>query len=407
MMLLGAITMLGIKGDIASFKSGRNLYFDLDFAEGGMARAMMKNDELLAGARRLGATTELEALLKRTDLPADVAHRLNAELSDALTHNRIIEPGLGLMMKRMPGDASVAQLEQALADLRKANRLAHSGVLGDAGKIAIGEAGGKLSVRMVLTDEELFKRAKALGTDNTLEKALARKDFDEELRAQIRREISTAMATGQIDGEGLAKIIGNLKKASSPLQAREALAELLHGNRIGEAGLGAGGKVILGAKAGREYTVGARKVTVDPVPDADVLYPGADGMTHLEEVKNTVSALRQKLAEKPQQLENMQAWARAEPATRRIGVVIESDAGWSDLLRPLSGTDKTAGLKRLSTTGTPLRIAGRDLSPKQLDALWDAIERKAKELKMYPPTKDFFAKMPTLADAEKFLGISL
>lgn len=406
MLLLGGITMLGLKGDIASFKSGRNLYFDPDFAEGGMARAMLKNDELLTGARRLSPTTELDALLARKDLPESLAHRMNAELSDALAHGRIPDPDLKRVLDKMPANATTAQLEAVLADLRRANRLVHAGVLGEGGKVLIDDVGGKLRVRVLLTDAELAKRGKALGTDTNVEVALARTDFDETFKAQVRRELSTAMATGQIDQEGFRKVIGSLKKAKDQRQATESLAELIHGNRIAESGLAKDTKVILGATQGVEYDLAGRKITIDPVADADSLYAGTDGAVHLDEVKNTVNALRQKLSEKPQQLQNMKAWLAADPSNRRIGVIIETEAGWTDLMRPNKG-NPMAALKQLSTAQIPLRIAGRDLSASQLDALWDAIEAKAKSLKQYPPGPDFFAKMPTLADAETFLGIKL
>jgi hypothetical protein len=408
LMLLGGITMMGIHGDIASYRQGRNLYFDPDFAARGVARGLLGNDELLARAARLGETSELRTLLKRTDLNKDIAYQLNAELSDALTAGRITDDSLKLVLGRLRGNATGKELEAALAELRKANRLVYADVLGDRGRIVLQDVRGKLRVRALLDYDDLFKRAKALGTGTTLKDTLARTDFDAALKAEIRSEVSTAMATGKV--EGLPGIMGALKRAEGPLQARQVLAELQHANRVAETTLADQGQVILGAFKGTEYNVGGRKLTIDPVSEADTLYPGTDRRTHLDEVKNTVNGFRSKLANAPQQLENMRTWRAQDPGNRSVKVVIESEQEWTDLFRPLSRTEKNplkSPLKQLSTNDIPLQIGGRELSPAQLDRLWAAVEKKARDLHMFPPGPDFFAKMPDLAAAEAFLGVKL
>jgi hypothetical protein len=41
----------------------------------------------------------------------------------------------------------------------------------------------------------------------------------------------------------------------------------------------------------------------------------------------------------------------------------------------------------------------------KMEELWDKTVAKAKAMNMWPPKQEFFDNMPTLNDAEKFLGI--
>ena len=101
LLILGGITLLGVKGDIASFQRGRNLYFDPDFAAEGIARQMLKEQELLSELARLGNTDGLTKLLKRQDLPRDLLDRLNVEISDALTKGRLPDESMKRVLARL------------------------------------------------------------------------------------------------------------------------------------------------------------------------------------------------------------------------------------------------------------------------------------------------------------------
>jgi hypothetical protein len=404
MLLMGAVTLLGMQGELKDFRAGRSLYLDPDFAKGGIARQVFKNEEILAQAARYGETAELKALLERKDLPEELALQLNAELADALSKGKIPDEGMRLVLARLKAGAPAGEVQSVVAEVRRANRLVYADVLGADGRIVIDDVGGRLRARPVLSDADLFKRGKSLGTGDVLEAVLNRPDLPAELKDMIRQELSIALATGQIDQRGLATTIGALKKAEGAKQAQEVLAELMHGNTVAST-LKSDAKVVTGAKAGVDYTFGGKTVKIDPMSELDALYLGNDAKLHGDEVKNTTNALRQKLEETPAQMANLKAWRAADPSGRTVSVVIQSEAGWTDLFRPV-GKGGPAAMTQLIEGGVPLRIAGREWSPQKMQEIWDTVLAKG-SAGGKPPGPPFFKTISTLDDAQKVLGISL
>ncbi len=263
---------------------------------------------------------------------------------------------------------------------------------------------GRVLARPLRQDPHLFEEAtKKLGDSSNLEAVLARKDLGEELKTRIRGEVNYALDAGRIPKDRMQGILGKLKSAENADAVAQQLAELRHANRITFAGeVKAGSDVVVTIRAGEERTVAGKKVTIDPVSEADALYAGTDGRVHLDEVKNTTNALRSKLEKQPQQIERLATWRDAEPG-REVEVAIESQEQWTDLFRPIPKYG--APLRAMIKNRVPLRIGQYKLTPAKMEELWAKTEAKAKALNMYPPLQDFFDNMRTLEDAEKFLGI--
>ena len=116
-------------------------------------------------------------------------------------------------------------------------------------------------------------------------------------------------------------------------QFDQVLAELRHANRLIASGVVAQNSLVfVSAKKGREYDLGGTTTEIDPVHEADILYLGTDGLIHLHEVKNTATALRNKLKKKPKQLQRMLKWRKEEPDKREIRMVIGTEVGWTQVL---------------------------------------------------------------------------
>ena len=265
---------------------------------------------------------------------------------------------------------------------------------------------GKALARPVRPDVHLFDQAtEKIGTADELKALLGRNDLPDALLTRIRGEVDFALDSGKIPKDRLRGIVGKLNNAPDATKAAEVLAELRYANRITYAGeLARDSQIVTGAKAGDEQVLaGGRKVKVDPVSEADALYVGKDSKVHLDEVKNTTNALRQKLTDKPQQLENLAKW-RGGGTDREIAVAIESQEGWTDVFALAPG-EKRAVLKAFIEEKIPLRIGPFKMDVAKMEELWDKTVAKAKAMNMWPPKQEFFDNMPTLSDAEKFLGI--
>lgn len=85
LLLMGGISLLAIRGNIEDFRNARTLVFDAEFAAEGMARRVLKDEELLALARASNVEEEVKALLIRPDVSAEARDKLRLELSDALS----------------------------------------------------------------------------------------------------------------------------------------------------------------------------------------------------------------------------------------------------------------------------------------------------------------------------------
>jgi hypothetical protein len=268
---------------------------------------------------------------------------------------------------------------------------------------------GRALARPLRQDVHLFEQAeKTIGKGNDLEALLARKNIPENLLTRIRGEVDYALDAGKIPKDRLRGIVSKLNNAPDATKAAEVLAELRYANRLTYSGeLARDSQVITGVKAKPGATTeqtfpGGRKVGIEPVSEADAFYLGKDSKVHLDEVKNTTNALRDKLTETPDQLEKMALW-RAGGPDREIAVSIESQDGWTNVFGS-KGKEK-AVLTVLIEENIPLRIGPYKMDAAKMQELWDKTLAKAIGMNMPRPGAEFFANMPTLADAEKFLGI--
>ena len=200
-----------------------------------------------------------------------------------------------------------------------------------------------------------------------------------------------------------------MSKAKSLHQFDQVLAELRHANRLIESGAVAKNSLVfVSAKLGQIYQLGSTTLKIDPVHEADALYFGTDGLIHLHEIKNTANALRQKLKKHPEQLERMLRWRNSQPDKREIRMVIGTEAGWTQILAARQG--EPAALRILKDNYIPLTIGECNLTLAKMNELWNATAKKIKILdrqRAWPGFKKFYGQMPTLLDAEHFLGVSL
>ena len=268
--------------------------------------------------------------------------------------------------------------------------------------------GSESIARPLHSERELtaaLRGMKGVANPDELARLLVRADIDPELSLRIRAEVTQAIADGLLDGPSLQRVLSRMRGGGNLHQVLENLAELRHANRVAAGGTVAEGSTMhIGVEAGAPVKLSdGRTIKIDPVDEADVVWLGSDGVVHLDEVKNTANALTGKLAKNPDYFKKMLEWRDAGGADgpRKVSVTIESESGWTDVF------GRTAAMRRLIDAGLPLHIAGRTWPPDKLREIWTATEAKAKALGMWPPGKDFFDKMATLDDAEKFLGITL
>jgi hypothetical protein len=155
--------------------------------------------------------------------------------------------------------------------------------------------------------------------------------------------------------------------------------------------------VFVSAKKGRQYDLGVTSIKIDPVHEADALYLGTDGLIHLHEVKNTATALRNKLKKKPKQFERMLRWRKEKPDKREIRMVIGTEAGWTELLAVRPG--ELAALVILKDNQVSITIGKYNLTVASMNELWKATLKKTKTLRkqgVWSGFNDFYRQMPTL-----------
>ncbi|MBW4513409.1 MAG: hypothetical protein KME64_44190 [Scytonematopsis contorta HA4267-MV1] len=268
-----------------------------------------------------------------------------------------------------------------------------------------------LALQKGIMGDEQLKAAASRGFANPshLEELLTRTDIPQSRLLRVRANLSSALSSSHISSENLQAIISKLKSAKTLDEFDQVFAELRHPNRLIHSGAVAeNSSIFTSAKKGNEYTLGSTKVKIDPVSEADALYLAKDGSIHIDEVKNTASALRDKLLKIPDQLQRMKDWCNLDSRNRKIGIIIETESGWTDLFAARPG--ETAALKILIDGQVPLTIASCNLTVSKMDDLWNAVMRKYKKLRiqgMWSNWNNFYSQMSTLKEAETFLEISL
>lgn len=284
------------------------------------------------------------------------------------------------------------------------------------------QAAGRGFVAADARDQPLIDQARALGTEVPMARALGRTYADASLLERVRAEVEAGFAAvraGQLTNESLGKVIGALGRAENDAQIHNALAELRNASRVRASGaVAATDAVHIGVSQARATSMG---LDIAPIPEADTLYVGVDGNTHVEEVKGTANALVEKLRQESEQLNRMAAWQKAAPG-RVAEVVIDTDAAWTKILgeTELDAAGKVVrgsphGLDRVIDSGLPMRIGTRRFTHDQLVRLRQAMlddmrasgcgsaaEVRAGTAKM--TYGQYLESVPTLDDLARKLG---
>jgi hypothetical protein len=270
----------------------------------------------------------------------------------------------------------------------------------------------RLFSKTPMSDQQLIGSVqKGFANPEHMSELLARTDLSPSQLEKARDALSVALRSGKYSPDNLQGVISKLKSAAAKDTFDETLAELSHANRLVKSGqVAEGSQVVLGAKQGKEYNLGTQTVKTDPVPEADALYLGADGKIHLDEVKNTATALRNKLQESPDQLDRLLKWKKASGENREISIAIESEAKWTEIFAPIKhDPGNRTVINLLIEKKVPISIGSQDLNVEQMSKLAQEVINKSKEMKVPGSIswKDFYGRMQTIEDAEKFLGVVL
>jgi hypothetical protein len=268
----------------------------------------------------------------------------------------------------------------------------------------------RLFSKTPMSDKQLLSAVeKGFSNPQHMAELLARTDLSPAQLEKAREALSVALRSGKYTPENLQAIISKLRAADAKNAFDEVLAEISHSNRLVKSGqVAEGSQVVLGAKQGKEYKIGSQTVKIDPVPEADVLYLGTDGKIHLDEVKNTAHALREKLSGDSEQFKKLREWKAQDSQGREISFSIENEQGWIEVFAQKG--EEVPVLEQLKNTGVSLSIGSRKLSPEQMQKLWDAVKNQHTQMRndgSWKGWKDFYNQISTLSDAERFLGVSL
>lgn len=261
-----------------------------------------------------------------------------------------------------------------------------------------------------MTDSELRNAfSKGFANPKHLHELLERTDLPQDRQQNVRTHLLQAHLSGKIPREALQRFISQLSKAKNLDEFDQVLAELRHANRLIESNMVAKNSLVFtSAKLGRQYRFDSAIIEIDPVHEADALYLGTDGRIHLHEVKNTASALRNKLRKHPKQLGRLLKWRQVAPDAREIRMVIGTEVGWTQIFAARKGEKSV--LQILTNSRVPLTIGEHHLTLAAMNMLWRATVKKIRVLRKQNADfsfSEFYHQMPTLPDAEKFLGVAL
>jgi hypothetical protein len=194
------------------------------------------------------------------------------------------------------------------------------------------------------------------------------------------------------------------------LNARQTLAELQNAQRVVTESVE--GAVRVNAVADEVYELGQGvTTTINPMHEIDTLFL-RNGTVNAHEVKDTASALLNKLREHPigsldNQLERMLAWRRGAAAgqPRAIQVAVRSQDRWTAIFSQVEG--RTVA-QIFGAENVPLRIGDTLFSPNKLTELNDAMTRYWMRLGR-PRPPDFFARpeLQNMREAFAAIGFTL
>ncbi|MCK6552360.1 hypothetical protein L6R52_41405, partial [Myxococcota bacterium] len=201
-----------------------------------------------------------------------------------------------------------------------------------------------------------------------LDAVAKRTDLTPEVIADLRESLTKIEDSGRFDRAGVDAVLRAIRDADDRGVA-EYLAELKHGLHVLEQGRVADGTLVhfavkngAGVKlAGHRYvfdgTNGAGRVLIS---DADVLYLGKDGKVHVDEVKHTAKALREKLEGSSNYARDLAEWATSSAEPRAVSIAIAQERGWTELLAARKGSTESV-LTTLWKSGAPVSVSGRQL----------------------------------------------
>ncbi|MEU6401476.1 hypothetical protein [Streptomyces sp. NPDC046985] len=238
---------------------------------------------------------------------------------------------------------------------------------------------------------------------------LAKGEIGKEELAQSLTDLSDMLRTRNIDSQSRGALGGPVLRAGDRHQLAEAMAEVRAARRAAdEAAEGTKVYAGVGLKKGRKTVDLGDGTTADlsAVDDADVVYKGKDGAVHVVEVKNTGQAAAQ--ASVRAQAGKLAKWQKAAPG-RAARYEIETQQGWDKVFDGFQKDKKTgeaplgSPARTLADNGLALRVAGQDLSPRQLREMDDAWSRMTDAEKQ--AARDS-GRMKDPKTAMEYLGVS-
>lgn len=206
------------------------------------------------------------------------------------------------------------------------------------------------------------------GLKENIELLLNRPDLDGALP-----DVARAIRQGSpVDLESVNNVVSKLN--GKPELDNSVLAELAQANRVADMGV-ADQSTILIHRTGEVHVLSpSTTVNIRPVKDADVLYVrlGENGqeIVHIDEVKETVNALRNKELADPEQLKNLINWRKDAdvPGSREVGIAIDSTGDWTELFykRP---NESSHTLMQLTGDKIPLQLGDYSLDLPHMERL--------------------------------------
>ncbi|MEU8673691.1 hypothetical protein [Streptomyces sp. NPDC048560] len=241
----------------------------------------------------------------------------------------------------------------------------------------------------------------------------SRGEFGKDELASALDDLTDMLNDKRIDTQSRGSLGGTVLKANDRHQLAEAMAEARAAKRAADLDAADGTKVFasVGAQKGRKSVDfgDGRPVDVSAIDDVDVAYKGKDGKVHVVEVKNTANATTQ--ASLPAQAKRLADWAREGGANppRAARYEIENSKDWDKIFNGFQKDKKTGASPpgtpagTLADNGLGVRIAGQDVTPKQLkdmDAAWNSKTDAEKQA-----ARDS-GRMKDPKSAKEYLGVS-
>ncbi|WP_433916571.1 Flp family type IVb pilin [Streptomyces sp. NBC_01744] len=242
---------------------------------------------------------------------------------------------------------------------------------------------------------------------------LSRGEFGKDELASALDDLTDMLNDKRIDTQSRGSLGGTVLKATDRHQLAEAMAEVRAAKRAADLDAAEGTKVYasVGAQKGRKSVDfgDGKPVDVSTIDDVDVAYKGKDGKVHVVEVKNTANATTQ--ASLPAQAKRLADWAKESGVTppRAARYQIETPKDWDKIFNGFQKDKKTGTTppgtpaQTIADNGLGARIAGQDVTPKQLkdmDAAWNSKTDAEKQA-----ARDS-GKMKDPKSAMEYLGVS-